>query len=74
MYYLSCFDGIYIDALLEIEWFGESVQTLSDLTDDMLKAKLETISGTTQSVSYDEALADVQRNVRLNPNETDAAL
>ena len=47
---------------------------VTQLTDEVIKSKLEEIAGTSRSVSVESASADVKRNVRLDSNEPDARL
>lgn len=70
--YRSCFDGLYLDSLIEIEFFGEEVEELKDLTDAIVKAKLEESIGVKTDVSYDDALSIVKKQIRLDVNESDA--
>ncbi len=67
-------DPIFLQSLLVICVFGIGCNDVSDLTDDIVKAKPTELSSGSKPVSFDEALADVKRNVRLDPAEPDARI
>ncbi len=46
---------------------GEGLNNVEGLTEDIIKAKLTELASSTKPVSSDKALADVKRNVRLDP-------
>eukprot|EP00171_Calliarthron_tuberculosum_P023413 IDg23413t1 len=47
---------------------------IEDLTDDIIKNKLIELSSGSKPVSFDEALADVKRNIRLDLSDPDARI
>ncbi len=67
-------DPIFLQSLLVIRVFGTGLNDVSDLTDDIIKAKLTERSSGSKPVSFDEAFADVKRNVRLDVAELDAQI
>ena len=70
----GCFDAIFLRSLIRARIFGAEVKDVTDLTDSLIKSKLEELSGTSKSTSYEEALADVKRNCRLDSSEPDARI
>lgn len=72
--YRSCFQASFLSSLVKSRMFGSEVKVLSDLTDDILKAKLQQIAGRSRTVSVEQAFADVKRNVRMDASEPDARL
>ena len=67
-------DPIFLQSLLVIRIFGEGINDVGDLTDDIIKVKLNELSSGSKPVSADEAMADVKRNVRLDASEPDARI
>ena len=72
--YRSCFQASYLKSLVKARMFGQAIKELSDLNDDILKAKLQELAGGYRTVSCEQALADVKRNVKLDATEPDARL
>ena len=70
----GCFDAIFLRSLIRARIFGADVKEETDLTDKIIKKKLLELSGASKSVSFEEALADVKRNCRLDASEPDAKL
>lgn len=72
--YRSCFAATYLKSLIRARVFGAEIKKVAELTDEIIKDKLDEIAGTSRSVSVESALADVKRNVKLDANEPDARL
>ena len=70
----SCFPASFLRSLVRARIFGADVTDVTQLTDEKIKSKLETFAAGTKTVSEEEALADVKRNVRLDASEPDARL
>lgn len=70
--YRSCFPAMFLKSLIRARMFGAEITQAGQLTDELIKQKLEKLSGRTSSVSVEAALADVKRNVKLDANESDA--
>ena len=70
----NCFEPRLLESLIDIQFFGEAVNLISDLTDDIITNKLEELSRGSKPVSAEEFLADIKRNVRLDATEPDAKL
>ena len=70
----TCFDAFFLRSLVLSRVFGNNVTAISQLTDELIKSKLEEFCGAIKYVSYDEAMADVKRNVRLDVSEPDARI
>ena len=70
----GCFDAIYLRSLVRARIFGAQFKEVADLTDDVIKSKLKELAGQPKSVSFEEALADVKRNCRLDSSEPDARI
>lgn len=49
--------------------FGAEITQVAELTDAIIKDKLQEISGLSKSVSIEAAFADVDRNVKLLMNQ-----
>ncbi len=67
-------DPIFLQSLLVIRVFGTGFIDISKLTDDIINAKLTVRSSGNKPVSFDEALADIKRNVRLDVAGPDARI
>ncbi len=67
-------DAIFLRSLLRARIFGQSYTDVNDLTDDVIKNRLCNLVGGSKSVSFDDALADVKRNFRLEVSQPDAHL
>ena len=72
--YRSCFTASYLKSLIRARFFGAEIAVVSELTDELIKSKLEKVAGTSRSASVESAIADVKRNVELDSNEPDARL
>ncbi len=55
-------------------FFGQGYTDVNDLTYDVIKNRLCNLVGGSKPVSFDDALAYVKRNIRLNVSEPDARL
>ena len=72
--YRSCFTDSYLKSLIRARFLGAEITVASELTDELIKSKLEQVAGNSRSASVESALADGKRNVELDPNEPDARL
>ncbi len=54
--------------------FGQGYTDVNDLADDIIKNRLCNLVGGSKPVSFDDTLADVKRNIRLDISEPDAHL
>ena len=70
----GCFDALFLRSLVRARAFGAQYKSVDELNDAVIKAKLESLSSTTKHVSFDEAMADVVRNVKIDASEADARL
>ena len=70
----SCFPASFLRSLVRARIFRKNISDVTDLTDELIKEKLTTFAAGTKTVSADEALADVKRNVRLDATEPDARM
>lgn len=70
--YRMCFNATLLKSFVRSRFFGVEIKQVSELTDAILKAKLNERSGKKLNFSKEQVLADVKRNVRLNANESDA--
>ena len=70
----GCFNAIFLRSLLRARIFGSEITNINALTDDIIKNKLMHLVSGSKHVTYDEAMADVKRNVRLDASEPDARL
>ncbi len=67
-------DAIFLRSLLRARIFVQGYTDVNDLTDDVIKNRLCYFVEGSKPVSFDDALADVKRNVRLDFSEPDARL
>ncbi|CAN8069970.1 unnamed protein product [Agarophyton chilense] len=72
--YVSCFDAIFLRSLVRARLFGKDVTDVNQLSDDLIKTKLLGRSGGVRSVSYEEVMADVKRNIKPDVSEPDPSL
>lgn len=70
----GCFDALFLRSLLKGRIFGAQNTTIEQLSDNVIKARLESLASATKHVSFDEAMVDVKRNIRLDASEPDARL
>lgn len=68
--YRSCFQASYLRSLVCIRVFGQNINEESDLSDEILKAKLQELTGGARKASSEQDLADLKRNVKLDAGET----
>lgn len=74
VWYRSCFAATYLKSLIRDRVFGPEIKQVSDLTDEIIKGKLQEIADSSRSVSVESSFADVKRNVKLDANGPDAGL
>ncbi len=67
-------DSTFLRSLLRARIFGQGYTDVNDLTDDIIQNRLCNLVGGSKPVSFDDALADVKRNVRLDISEPDVRL
>ena len=72
--YRSCFNRVFLKSLVRARAFGAEVSSVNELSDEVIKSKLQEISGYVSSISVESALNEVKANVRLDTNEPDARL
>ncbi len=59
-------DAIFLRSLLRARVFGQGYTDVNDLTDAVIKNRLCNLVAESKPVSFDDALTDVKRNVRLD--------
>lgn len=67
--YRSCFTATYLRSLIRARAFVSDIKEVSDLTDGVLRSKIQSLATGPKAVSCEEALSDVKKNVRLDANE-----
>ena len=70
----SCFPASYLRSLVRARIFGAAITDVANLTDEIIKEKLLELTGGPRTVSAEEALAEVKRNILLDASEPDASL
>ena len=74
IFWRSCFPASFLRSLMRARILGADVTAVTQLTDEKIRSKLETFAAGTSTVSAEETLADVKKNVRLDSSEPGARL
>ncbi len=67
-------DAIFLCSRLRARIFGQGYTDVNGLTEGVIKNSLRNLAGGRKTVSFNDALADVERNVCLDVSEPDASL
>lgn len=59
----GCFDALFLKSLVCSRVPGKEVTDVTQLSDCLIRARIELLSSTTKNVSFEKAMTDVKRNI-----------